>query len=273
MVHSEEQWAYVLRSRVIRGSYCIQHHIFSSIWSGVKNEYQTILDKSMWLVGDGENINCWMDNWCGEVLAQALNLTSTELQSLPKKLCNFVQSYQWNFPAGMFVSNPNLCNLINHVTIPTVRRRDKLVWKHSNNGELTLKESYCFKKSRVPKLQWAKIIWSADFPPSKSLLVWRFMHGKFPTDENLASRGCQLPSMCSFCRNALESSNHLFLECSFASHLWSWFASTVNRTLNFQTKEEIWNICNGAWNPQCKTDLISTIINILNAIWFARNQN
>ena len=228
LVHSEEQWAFVLRSRVIRDSYSIQHHVFSSIWSGIKNEYQTIIDNSIWLVGDGENINCWIDNWCGEVLAHSLNLSSSQLQSLPNKLCNFVRSNQWYFPAGMFDTNPNLYSLVNQVTIPTVRRRDKLVWKHSNNGEITLKEAYCFKKSRAPKLPWAMIIWSADFPPSKSLLVWRFMHGKLPTDENLAARGCQLPSMCSLCCNALETSNHLFLECSYALHLWSWFASTVN---------------------------------------------
>ena len=228
------------------------------------------MDSSIWLVGDGENINCWIDNWCGEVLAHSLNLSYYQLQSLPKKLCNFVRSNQWNFPAAMFDTNPNLCSLVNQVTIPTVRRRDKLVWKHSNNGEITLKEAYCFKKSRAPKLPWAKIIWFVDFPPSNSLLVWRFMHGKLSTDENLDTRGCQLPSMCSLCCNALETSNHLFVECSYALHLWSWFASTVNRTVNVQTKEKIWN---GTWNPQCKTVLTATIINILNAIRFARNQN
>lgn len=28
MLHSEEHWAVILRSRVLRGSNCIQHHIF-----------------------------------------------------------------------------------------------------------------------------------------------------------------------------------------------------------------------------------------------------
>jgi len=65
LLQSKEQWAQVLRSRVIRNSTCINHHVYSSIWSGAKSEFQNIIDNSLWLVGDGETINCWFDNWCG----------------------------------------------------------------------------------------------------------------------------------------------------------------------------------------------------------------
>ena len=37
VMQSQEQWSCLLRSRVIRKSTCISHHIFSSIWSEIKN--------------------------------------------------------------------------------------------------------------------------------------------------------------------------------------------------------------------------------------------
>lgn len=54
-----------------------------------------------------------------------------------------------------------------------------------------MKEAYNFKKL------------SKNFHPSKSLIVWRLMLDKLPTNENLASRG-------------------------FCIHLWRWLASVLN---------------------------------------------
>jgi len=46
LLHSEEQWANLLRSRTLRGNHYINHPIFSSIWSGIKHEYSTIREIS-----------------------------------------------------------------------------------------------------------------------------------------------------------------------------------------------------------------------------------
>lgn len=197
LLQSEEKWAHVLKSRVIRDSSCLQHHVFSSIWSGAKSEYQSLMDNSNWLVGNGKVINCWLDNWCGEVLAQSLNLTPYQLNNLPMKLCNFIQNGRWLFASDLQIQFPNLVMLAAKVTIPTQSCRDKLIWKHNTNGELALKDAYNFKITNFPKVRWAKVIWSPDFPPSKSIMVWRLMLDKLPTDDNLVSRGCHFPSMCS----------------------------------------------------------------------------
>ncbi|RHN40929.1 putative ribonuclease H-like domain, reverse transcriptase zinc-binding domain-containing protein [Medicago truncatula] len=98
------------------------------------------------------------------------------------------------------------------------------------------------------------------------------MLNKLPTDENLASRGCYMPSMCSLCCRYAETSFHIFFECSFAAKLWCWFASILNKTLVFQSVEEIWSICNRSWNPQYQLVITATMINIINSIWYARNQ-
>jgi hypothetical protein len=86
MLQSHEQWAKLLRSRVLRGNHCITHHILSSIWSGIKNEYFTIVENSNWLIGNGLQVNFWTDSWCGVVLADHYQVSDDVLSWLPSKV-------------------------------------------------------------------------------------------------------------------------------------------------------------------------------------------
>ncbi|PNX62717.1 hypothetical protein L195_g053127, partial [Trifolium pratense] len=52
-LNSDTQWAHILRSRVKRGSDFINHHVFSSIWSGIKDQANTILENTTWLLVNG----------------------------------------------------------------------------------------------------------------------------------------------------------------------------------------------------------------------------
>jgi hypothetical protein len=90
---------------------------------------------------------------------------------------------------------------------------DSLVWRDSDSGLLTLND--------IPQPHWTKFVWSKDIPPSKSLVAWRLMHNKFPTDENLSSRGCHLPSICNMCCHNSKSTFHLFFDCPYAIQLWN----------------------------------------------------
>jgi ribonuclease HI len=98
------------------------------------------------------------------------------------------------------------------------------------------------------------------------------MHQKVPTDENLMTRGCALPSMCNLCNKHPESSFHIFFECAFAIKLWSWLAGCLNMTIQFTCMEDMWKLCDLNWSPQGKVTIIAVIINLLNSIWFVRNQ-
>jgi ribonuclease HI len=121
-------------------------------------------------------------------------------------------------------------------------------------------------------LNWAKLIWNPAIPPSKALLAWRLMYDKIPTDENLLIRGCHMPSMCSICKNHEESTFHVFFECGFAVKTWSWLAGCLNRVIQFNAMEDIWKLCDLNWSPQCKVTITAVIINLINTIWYVRNQ-
>jgi hypothetical protein len=73
-LHSTDHWAVLLRSRVQRNLKIINHHIYSSIWSGIKGNYSDNLNNSSWVLGKGDCINFWLDSWCGDPIAHSLGI-------------------------------------------------------------------------------------------------------------------------------------------------------------------------------------------------------
>ncbi|GAU12290.1 hypothetical protein TSUD_141980 [Trifolium subterraneum] len=185
----------ITQGRVLRENKSINHHIYSSLWSSCKDEFATLMENSTWLLGNGENINFWKDNWCGTPLAEHFNIPHHVSLALKSKVSDYIHNGQWNIPIQLTQAFNNISNLIHQVTIPVEPSYDKILWIHSDSGDLQLKEAYLFKQQQVQDLHWAKTIWSIDIQPSKSLFSWRLMHNKVPTDENLMLRGCAIPSM------------------------------------------------------------------------------
>jgi ribonuclease HI len=273
LTNSQATWAILLRDRVFRKGKAIQYHIFSSIWSSIKEEFEVIRDNSVWLLGNGADINFWLDNWCGVPIAEQLGIPMHIRRSLSASVSDFISNGQWNIPRQLSLMFRDLTSIVSNVAIPMEPSQDKLIWKHTDTGDLELKQAYCFNSPQFQEIHWAKNIWNAAIPPSKSLLVWRLMHGKVPTDENLMLRGCEIPSMCNLCNSHVESSFHLFFECHYAIKLWSWLAGCLNSTLQFYSMEDIWKLCDLNWSPQSKVTITAAIIHLLNTLWFVRNQS
>ncbi|KAK2444753.1 hypothetical protein QL285_015757 [Trifolium repens] len=175
-------------------------------------------------------------------------------------------------PSQLSQAFPTLNNLVQQFSIPIKQPRDKILWQHSDLGVLSLKDAYSFILHHIQDFHWAKSIWSPDIQPSKSLFVWRLMHNKVPTDENLMLKGCALPFICCFCKKHGESSFHMFFDCEFAIKIWSWFANSINLVLQFTTMDDMWKICDMNWSPPCKVVIEAAMVHLLNGIWFARNQ-
>jgi hypothetical protein len=74
LLNSQTSWAMLLKDRVLRDNKPIQHHIYSSLWSNIKEEFSTTMNNSFWLLGTGDNINFWNENWCGSPLFDLFNI-------------------------------------------------------------------------------------------------------------------------------------------------------------------------------------------------------
>lgn len=104
----------------------------------MKNEYNALSDNSVRLLGNGQSIRFWTDAWCGEPL---INLITTQNHVIDEevKVSNFINGLHWNIPQEFQNFCPQMNYLVMQVTIPQQAKKDELVWKHVNNGSLSLK--------------------------------------------------------------------------------------------------------------------------------------
>jgi ribonuclease HI len=78
--------------------------------------------------------------------------------------------------------------------------------------------------------------------------------------------------MCSICKTQVETTFHIFFECGFAVKTWSWLAGCLNMVIQFTSMQDIWKLCDLNWSPQSKVTVTAAIINLINTLWFVRNQ-
>jgi hypothetical protein len=212
MLHSSLPWAQFLKSRVMKNQKPVNYHISSSVWSGIKHKYSEVILNYSWLLGNGNDINFWTDSWCGDPLVTSLNISPGIQSFLQSQVSMFINNFAWNIPSAITQLFPTLQNIVDKVSIPLIEKDDQFIWKHTHDGSLSFKDAYHYHCNVSQNISSAKIIWNISIPPSKSLMVWRSLHNKLPTDDNLSARGCQLPSMCSLCKKGQETTSHLLLE-------------------------------------------------------------
>jgi len=67
----------------------------SSIWPGVREYVSTVSENSIWIIGNGEKINLWLDNWMGVTLVSALNSPPHLFPHLTAKLQTVITNGRW----------------------------------------------------------------------------------------------------------------------------------------------------------------------------------
>ncbi|XP_058776812.1 uncharacterized protein LOC131651161 [Vicia villosa] len=179
----------------------------------------------------------------------------------------------WSIKDSILQALPTLLPLIAGVSIPDAEVDDCFVGKNAKDGQLTLKEAYNSIAKPRPCVNLRSFPWDIDTPPAHSMIVWRFIHNKLPTDENLRIKGFSFPSLCSLCNTCSESSPHLFFECSFVRKIWNWFAGTLKDNRLIYNLEDCRKIMEQPWCPRAKVVVQASIACIFHQIWTTRNKN
>lgn len=139
-----------------------------------------------------------------------------------------------------------------------------------NNGKVSLKDAYQFIHQAHFVIPWAVSTWSTYVPSFHSLLTWRLLNYKLPTDEKLQCIGINMIFMCSLCKTNQETMNHLFFSRSFATNLWTWLCKVLNIYVHIYSSA-IWESCSKASFPQGCFTIQSYYIFLVNAIRSTRN--
>jgi hypothetical protein len=97
---------------------------------------------------------------------------------------------------------------------------DKLQWRWTASGNYTAKSCYLatFHGSTTSR-SW-KLIWKCWAPPRVKLFHWLADLDRCWTAERLARRGLPHHAVCPLCDQAIESIQHLLVECTFTRQIW-----------------------------------------------------
>lgn len=160
----------------------MKHNISSSIWSLAKNSYTLIMDISAWIIGNGIQINFWLNFWCGPPLSQTLNHFVFDFVLLNKKVSDFIVNKIWELPLNIRLTFPNLFSIISTRHIPGGDLEDKRAWLPIEPSCLAFKEAYNFISKHSTKVSWHKQVRNSNIRPSKFLLCWRCIQNKPSTN-------------------------------------------------------------------------------------------
>lgn len=125
--------------------------------------------------------------------------------------------------------------------------------KKSKDGHLTFKEAYSTIIKPNSTSPWNPFPSDADTLPALSMIIWRFMNNKLPTNDNLSLRGFKFPSICNLCHSNCENSAHLFFHCKFSILVWYWFVNSLQLNVKIDSITDCWNLLTHGWSPQAKS--------------------
>lgn len=229
---STSECALFLKERFFRHKKPAANYVKSSLWLGLKLHLNTVQANSSWHIGDGRNIHFWLDKWLDVPLVERLHFPAHTHNELCATVADFIQDNDWQIPPVFQLLFPAVVADMKRVVIPKFEAKDQLIWNGTCSGKLSFKEARSFLNPANQNVPWAKLIWKQSIPPSKSFIAWRLLHNRMPTDECLRQVGCITVSVCSLCYCAAETTQHLFLECPFATRLWEWMSSLIHRPLD-----------------------------------------
>lgn len=122
---TNSQWATLFKSRFFSQGQPIRHFFMSSVWHGVKYHLDSVLQNSLWIVGKGDQINLWTDNWLGEPLVTLFHIDTFFHSSFSGKVSEVIANGTWNLPAPLLVHE--ITSRLSSVTLPQVHLPDTFV--------------------------------------------------------------------------------------------------------------------------------------------------
>ncbi|KAL0005392.1 hypothetical protein SO802_012953 [Lithocarpus litseifolius] len=127
--------------------------------------------------------------------------------------------------------------------IPLSRRQvlDSVYWKHSKDGNFTVKSAYRVAQSLLKKVDWAEpssgggtnrvwaALWKQRIPNKMKVFGWRTCHDILPTRRSLKKKRVLSEDLCPFCSRFQISTIHVLWECTAAQDIWHGSARALQK--------------------------------------------
>ncbi|XP_068339108.1 uncharacterized protein [Pyrus communis] len=204
-------------------------------WSSLLCGRDLIREGSHWQIMGGQEVRVWQDRWLPSLplghpvpfgpVAVTPGLRVRDL------ICP--KSGRWNIGFLQPIISGEDMQAIEETPLGDLSRKDRLVWEFNKNGCYSVKSGYRWLQDRslelrdtrrpsvrgVPRSLW-KEIWKLEVPPKLRHFLWLSVHGCLPTRDALFRRRSSQNSTCPICCCHDETTEHMFLSCSWVEPIW-----------------------------------------------------
>ncbi|GKC68629.1 RNA-directed DNA polymerase, eukaryota, reverse transcriptase zinc-binding domain protein [Tanacetum coccineum] len=227
---------------------------FTSNWADIIRSIPSLYNKGIDLlgfmkkkVGNGANTMFWQETWKGEApfkihFPRLFALESNKRITVEEKMKqpSLVSSFRHNPRGGIEqVQMDALSTILEDLILPNMK--DRWSWSLSGDGEFSVSSARSFIDAKILETVGSKTQWCKYVPIKINILSWRVKLNNLPTRLNLSRRGMDLQSIfCPSCNQAVESTNHIFFNCSMMKELYKSIARWWNICMADVSSYEDW---------------------------------
>nr|GEX43738.1 hypothetical protein [Tanacetum cinerariifolium] len=174
-------------------------------------------------IGNGLDTSLLFDNWHAICpLSEFISKRKIYYSglSLDCKVANVIDNGVWKWPRGLSMEFDGL-NAIEPPCL-TEGKKDKVLWKTGLGRLSNFSVNNVWNDLRVcsDTVPWVKIVWCSQCIPMHAFMVWLAIHGRLRTQDLMVKWEKYGDMRCVFCKNVLDSHDHLFFECEFSKKVW-----------------------------------------------------
>ncbi|XVF12875.1 hypothetical protein REPUB_Repub08aG0157600 [Reevesia pubescens] len=251
----------------------------SSTWKGLLQTRDGIRRGIRWQVGNGNTIKFWSDWWVGT--GPLIHFSTHDMESLDVNMkVNAVldATGNWDLHRLQTLLPPDLVEEVRAIPLmlgqPGV---DLPYWGFTRNGDFNVSSAYEVVSKTldvaVGDIRNTKWIWQLRCPERVRFFVWLLFHDKLNTNEKRVKKGMATSAACCFCMEAVESIQHVLMECPFALEVWPLMVGNGNLSSFLNKQFHDWVKSNSILSTSHDSSIDGCIlfVCILWSLWKCRN--
>ncbi|XP_030496751.2 uncharacterized protein LOC115712590 [Cannabis sativa] len=208
------------------------------LWKAIMRTREALQQGICRKIGNGNSTSIWFDPWVpGNPRQPTPCVDSSEGISL---VSNFISDGQWDEDLIRNWFRVEDAQRILNINLPTCMTNDSWLWLPDPSGNFSVNSAYKLLKNIGRNLEWDRhwrYIWGAKIHSRLKMFWWRILSNCLPTRERIGYSIPMMDMLCPLCSSSIESSLHLFWDCTYAKAVWFgciWsFRTNIHLTSNW----------------------------------------
>lgn len=212
----------------------------SFAWKSIHAAQAMIKQGARAVVGNGESINIWKNQWTQAKPARPLNKVNKVPHEFYRSISKVMlvkdlletNGREWNRDLLSLMFSTEDMKSIEEIRPGGNLTKDGYNWDYSRSGHYSVKSGYWVqtqvlnKKSIHREVAQPSLdplfqqIWQLDAPPKVHHFIWKCLSISLSVAGNLSYRHLMREGTCLRCPDRIESVNHLLFNCHFARLVW-----------------------------------------------------